>query len=247
MKMVESMVIIQKANRPIESIHLAPAVSGDKFADLGTAIGVGADSGDGVQRMTLSPPEVDSWLSWPSTPSSSASTTPSACAADPQSVAWTVGTTNRTQAFDVGGFEASVSFNLDHYRTVGDILADLTLPLSAPASVFTLISEAPSSPEFAAGVTAYLPQYWCYGERGWPNGYDLKQAWFAERACHEWVGYLWTPQFRELPVRALEIGAFEGGSATWLLHTVLHHPASTLTVIEPVVMDRLRENHLLKK
>lgn len=59
--------------------------------------------------------------------------------------------------------------------------------------------------------------------------YSFKYDWFSGnipvfQKCLE--------QFRDHPVRALEIGTHEGRSATWLLENVLTHPDSRLICID---------------
>ena len=144
----ESMVVIHKANTPIDSLSLAPAVSGDEFVDYGTAIGRG-DSGQGL---VLSPSKVDSysWLQWAPPPVHA--TEPLACtptAAARRSDAWVVGEVNRTQAFEIDGIEHSVSFNLDHYRTGQEIMGDLSVFAS------TMLR-----PEHTAWMNTHLRRDW---------------------------------------------------------------------------------------
>jgi predicted O-methyltransferase YrrM len=69
--------------------------------------------------------------------------------------------------------------------------------------------------------------------------YDFSNEWFA---CH-------VPQFERLlaplagqPCRLLEIGSFEGRSATWLLDNIATHPSSRLDIIDVVEHPRLRKN-----
>ncbi len=44
------------------------------------------------------------------------------------------------------------------------------------------------------------------------------------------------------PVRLLEIGSFEGRSATWLIDNVMSRPEARLDCVDPVIQDRLRRN-----
>lgn len=42
----------------------------------------------------------------------------------------------------------------------------------------------------------------------------------------------WLSKFKGLPIHALEIGSWEGRSATWFLRNILTHPESTLTCVD---------------
>ena len=70
---------------------------------------------------------------------------------------------------------------------------------------------------------------------------------------HNWER--WTAHLKGRPIRALEIGSFEGRSARWIVDTLLTHPESRLDCVDTwegspehggafkdVLYDRFREN-----
>lgn len=56
------------------------------------------------------------------------------------------------------------------------------------------------------------------------------QDWFSHHIPN-WER--WLDPLRGRPVRALEIGCFEGRATTWLLENILTHPDASITVIDP--------------
>ncbi len=72
---------------------------------------------------------------------------------------------------------------------------------------------------------------------------EFTADWFSSHTSlwTRWLGP-WTGQ----PLRALEVGSFEGRSAVWLLQNILTHPQSQLTCVDrwedPEVQRRFRSN-----
>jgi len=59
--------------------------------------------------------------------------------------------------------------------------------------------------------------------------YEFTSDWTTNRLP---VWRLHVEPLRGLPVRALELGCYEGRASVWFLQNVLTHPASTLTVVD---------------
>ena len=60
--------------------------------------------------------------------------------------------------------------------------------------------------------------------------YEFTQDWFTHN-IPQWEEFL--KPLDGTPCRLLEIGSFEGRSATWMADNLLSHPDSTLTCIDP--------------
>lgn len=60
--------------------------------------------------------------------------------------------------------------------------------------------------------------------------YNFTSDWFSHN-IHTWSQIL--THFKDLPVTFLEIGSYEGRSATWLLDNILTHPDSRLYCCDP--------------
>ncbi len=68
-------------------------------------------------------------------------------------------------------------------------------------------------------------------ERPYRKEYDFSEDWFTPN-IRLWQVVL-GPYKGRSDIHYLEIGAFEGGSAVWMLENVLTHPSSRMTVIDP--------------
>lgn len=60
--------------------------------------------------------------------------------------------------------------------------------------------------------------------------YNFTVDWFS-RAAISWNGIL--GHLRDQPIQCLEIGSYEGRSATWLAENILTHPDSRIYCIDP--------------
>jgi predicted O-methyltransferase YrrM len=69
--------------------------------------------------------------------------------------------------------------------------------------------------------------------------YRFREDWFSEK-IHYFQRFL--GEFVGSPVNALEIGTYEGRSATWLLSNVLTHPQAKLLCIDAIEQPVLRHN-----
>ena len=59
--------------------------------------------------------------------------------------------------------------------------------------------------------------------------YEFTSDWTTSRLA---VWRLHVEPLRELPVRALELGCYEGRASVWFLQNLLTHPSATLTVVD---------------
>lgn len=66
--------------------------------------------------------------------------------------------------------------------------------------------------------------------RSYPDEFDFTEDWFSNN-IPIWNDVL--EEFKDKPIRALEIGSYEGRSAIWLIRNILTNPESRLTLVDP--------------
>jgi predicted O-methyltransferase YrrM len=62
--------------------------------------------------------------------------------------------------------------------------------------------------------------------------YNFSVKWFLDTVT-EWKKFLTGEERTKTPLKALEVGSFEGMSAAWMLEHVLTHDDSHITCIDP--------------
>ena len=69
-----------------------------------------------------------------------------------------------------------------------------------------------------------------------PGDFQYTRNWFCLRDLATFREYI-MPQWKDKPIKYLEIGVFEGMSMVWMLHNVLTHPDSRAVGVDPWLME----------